>query len=96
MIPSEIIAILTPIVIFLVVQASKYITGKISGVYIVALIVPLLSLAVAYLTDAVANPELSFWGQFGYGLLAVFVKELLKQLQQAVAVIGNTIISIFK
>ncbi len=80
---SEIITLLTPLVVFGVTELVKFMLPKVQGWMILLLIVPLLSLLLAWLSDLLIAPDLGFWPQFIYGLLAVFVKELFKQLKPA-------------
>ena len=75
---SDIVLILAPLVVWGATELVKYILPKVSGWVIVTVIVPLLSLAAAYLAPLLGATD--FWLQFGVGLLAVFVNELKKQL----------------
>jgi hypothetical protein len=77
----ELVSLLSPLVVFAATELVKKVSPKISGWILVMLIVPLLSVAVAWVTEILLVPGLSFWAQFGYGLLAVFVNELFKQLK---------------
>ena len=75
---SDIVLILAPLVVWGATELVKYILPKVSGWVIVTVIVPLLSLAAAYIAPLLGASD--FWVQFGVGLLAVFVNELKKQL----------------
>lgn len=75
---SDIVLILAPLVVWGATELVKYILPKVSGWVIVTVIVPLLSLAAAYIAPLLGATD--FWLQFGVGLLAVFVNELKKQL----------------
>ena len=85
---STIINILMPAIIFFASYLTNLIKAKITGTGIggtvlVAIIIPLLSLAIAYIGFLIV-PGLNFWLSAGLGLLSVFINELLKQLKQSV------------
>jgi len=82
-IAAEFVAILTPLVVYFVTWLIRKFVPDVTGWFIVMFIVPLLSLGLTWVTGLLGNPELTFWGQFAYGLLAVFVNELYKQLKPA-------------
>ena len=82
-IAAEVVTILTPLVVYGVTWLIRKFVPNVAGWFIVMFIVPLLSLGITWVTGLLGNPELTFWGQFAYGLLAVFVNELLKQLKPA-------------
>lgn len=81
--PTEVISLLAPLVVFGATQLVKWILPKLDGWIIVSIIVPLLSVIAAWVAQLI-NPALAFWSQVGLGLLAVFVAELIKQLGQLV------------
>ena len=78
---EELVALITPLVVYGVTELVKKFLGSVSGWVIVMLIVPLLSIGVTWLSGLLLNTGMSFWEQAGFGLLAVFVNELLKQLK---------------
>ena len=78
MVATDLIVILTPLVVWGATELLKYALPKISGWIIVTLVVPALSLIAAYIAPLLGATD--FWLQFGVGLLAVFVNELKKQL----------------
>ena len=78
MVATDLIVILTPLVVWGATELLKYALPKISGWIIVTLVVPILSLIAAYIAPLLGATD--FWLQFGVGLLAVFVNELKKQL----------------
>jgi hypothetical protein len=80
---TEIILAFTPLVVFFATQAVKWALGKVSGWVVVTIIVPALSLIVAWVSGLVIG-ELNLFPQVGVGLLAVFINELYRQLKQAV------------
>ncbi|GJQ43999.1 MAG: hypothetical protein JETCAE03_34970 [Ignavibacteriaceae bacterium] len=80
--PSEVIALLAPIVVFAATQFVKWVLPKLDGWIIVTIIVPLLSVIAAWLAQLIV--PVAFWPQVLLGLLAVFVAELIKQLGQLV------------
>jgi len=79
--PSELIILLAPLVVFAVTYLIKWLIPKIPGWTIVSIIVPLFSVIAAWVAQMI-NPELSFWLQVGLGLISVFVAEIIKQLSQ--------------
>jgi hypothetical protein len=79
----DIIAALTPIAVFGAVQLVKFVVGRVPGWIVVTFVVPVLSLAVAYVPGLIVE-GIGFWQHFGLGLLAVFVNEFYRQLKQAV------------
>jgi hypothetical protein len=96
MLPNELIVALSPVVVYIAVQVVKMVAGRLPGAVIVAIIVPLLSLLVAFVTDLIVSPDISFWAQAGYGLLAVFVNEIIRQLQQAAGTLSGSIMSLLR
>lgn len=69
-----------PIIVWLIAQVAQLIKGKISGIIIVTVIVPLVSLAVAWVTTLVGGSN--FWLTFAIGFLAIALNELKSQLSQ--------------
>lgn len=80
--PLSIVAYLAPFIVFLVTQIVKWIKPLLPS-WILGVIVPGLSLAVAYLMGLAENPELAFLPQFLLGLASTFVHQLYKQLTSA-------------
>jgi len=80
--PTELIAVLTPVVVFGAVQLLKLVLPKIPGWALLAIVVPVLSAVVAWISQIIVGGVIGFWAQVGLGLLAVFVNELLKQIRQ--------------
>lgn len=78
MVATDLIVILTPLVIWGATELLKFALPKVSGWVIVTLVVPVLSLVGAYIAPLLGASD--FWVQFGVGLLAVFINELKKQL----------------
>ena len=83
-VPVEIITLFAPLVIFAATELVKWLLPKLPGWTIVSLIVPLLSITAAWLAGLIV-PGLAFWPQVIFGLLAVFINELIKQLKQLFA-----------
>jgi hypothetical protein len=83
-VPTEIVVLFAPLVIFAAAELVKWLLPKLPGWSIVSLIVPLLSLISAWLITAVV-PGSTFWPTVLFGLLAVFVNELIRQLKQLFA-----------
>jgi hypothetical protein len=78
---AELVTILTPLVVYGVIELVKLATAKIPGWVIVSIGVPLLSAAVTYVSTLLTGAT-AFWQQFAFGFLAVFVSELIKQLKR--------------
>jgi hypothetical protein len=77
--PETVVLILTPVVIYLVTYLiDKYLVRIPSGM-IPAILVPVLSLAAAWLASLII-PETNFWLRCGAGLLAVFIAEIMKRV----------------
>lgn len=81
---TELVTLFTPLVVYGVTWIVRKFAPGLPGWVVVMLIVPLLSLAVVALTGLLGQTSLTFWQQFAYGLLAVFVNELYVQLKPAV------------
>lgn len=79
---EQLLTIITPLVVYGVVELVKWILPKVSGWVIVSCIVPLLSALATFATEWFTGAS-GFWPQFVVGLLAVFVNELIRQLRQA-------------
>ena len=77
---TTLVLILTPVIVWLITAVIKpFITGKFSGVIIVGVVVPVLSLLATWIGGMIL-PETN-WLQLVVGLLAVFIRELIKQLK---------------
>jgi len=78
----ELVTLFSPLVVFGSTELIKYflptIQTKIPGWLVISFLVPALSMLLAWL---VPSTEFSFWIQVVYGLGAVFIRELMKQLQ---------------
>lgn len=73
---------LMPLVIFGVTWLVKTIKPTLSGVVIVAVIIPLLSVVGAVIGTFVGSTT-AFWAQFALNFLAIAVNEIIKQLKQS-------------
>lgn len=85
--PTDLVALVVPIVVWLATTAVNWIKSKLSsggfgGTIVVTLIVPALSLAVAWITETLLNPGLSFWVLVALGILGTFFNEFIKQWTQ--------------
>lgn len=78
---GSVVAYLTPFIVFGAVQVVKLIKPLIP-IWILGIIVPGLSAAVAFLQTATDNAD-SWLIQFGLGLAATFVHQIYKQLTTA-------------
>lgn len=80
--PSGLIAWLSPVIIWGTIEIAK-LFKKIPGGVILYLVVPLLSLASAWVLEKLQLTDLNFWLQFLYGFLAVVIDQLKSRLQKA-------------
>jgi hypothetical protein len=78
----DFISLLTPLVVYGVTELVKWAIPKIPGWLIVSFLVPLFSIAVTWISGLLSSPEMNFWIQVAYGLLAVFIREILHQFSQ--------------
>lgn len=78
---TELITLLTPLIVFGAVELVKWALPKVPGWVVVGIIVPALSAAVTLIAEMLTGAT-GFWAQFGLGFLAVFVNELVRQLRQ--------------
>lgn len=78
---SQIVVLLTPVVVWLVTQLAKFLFN-VSGKWIPIIIVPVLSIAITLLAGFIPSVDTNFWVQVGFGLLAVFMNELIVQLKK--------------
>lgn len=86
--PTEIVAVLMPLIVWLATTTINWIRAKVStggfgGLVVVQLIVPILSLLVAWIADYALNPGLSFWLLVALGILGTYLSELIKQWTQS-------------
>lgn len=89
LIPNDIIALLMPVVVWLATTAANWIKEKVTGgsfggTIVVTLIVPVLSLAAAWVAEQILNPGLDFWVLVALGILGTFFNEFIKQWTQTV------------
>ena len=76
---NQIFLYLTPFIVWGVTAIVKKIKPLVPGWVLVSVVVPLLSVALALAGNYAGN---NIFIQFGLGLLAVFIAELLKQIKQ--------------
>ena len=79
--PIEIINLLAPVIVWVAVQAFKWLLPKVPGWAILSIAVPALSALAAWLVSFI-SPESSFLLQVVLGLLSVFIAEIIRQFQQ--------------
>jgi hypothetical protein len=79
----QLITTLTPLIVWLVTWIIRKYLSTMPGWVITTLVVPALSAIVAWVSSALGSTELTWLMQFGYGLLAVFVNEFIKQIKPA-------------
>ena len=79
MTPEQIILLFTPLVVWLITEAVKWITKTISSQILLFVIVPLVSLGIGWLGQLT---ELTIWWQQALiGLGGIALNELLKHLK---------------
>lgn len=76
---TQIVLLLTPLVVWLATWLVKQVLSSLPGWVLVGLIVPLISIIVALISNAISIAD-NFWIQVAIGVLAVFINEVKKQL----------------
>jgi hypothetical protein len=79
---TTLITFLMPLVVFGATYIVKWASPKLSGITIVAVVVPVLSVAGAFL-ESLLGGTTGFWLQAVLNMLAVTINEIVKQLKQA-------------
>ena len=79
--PTEIITLLTPLILFGCTALVKWLYPKMPGWLILSVVVPVLSVLAALIVTLII-PGLGFFIHVALGLLSVFVAELIRQFQQ--------------
>lgn len=77
--PADAVALLTPFIVFAAIQVFKLVK-PILPAWILGILVPGLSALAVYLTNLLGAPDVSWIAQFGLGLAATFVHQVIKQL----------------
>ena len=77
---QQIILLLTPVIVWIVTWMVKNLFSKLPGWAVVGIVVPLISLALALITNAISIGD-NFWLQLAIGVIAVFINEIKKQVQ---------------
>lgn len=76
---SELVIVFTPLIVYLATLLITWIAPKIQGLAILLVLVPILSFVTALVSSWVL-PEgtgFGFWADFGLGLAAVFLNEVV-------------------
>lgn len=86
-VPNDLVALLMPVVVWLATTVVNWLKslvtgGGFGGTVVVTLIVPVLSLATAWIADQLLNPGLNFWLLVALGILGTFFNEFIKQWTQ--------------
>lgn len=88
---NDLLVLLGPIVVKIATTTANWIknligsTGGFGGSVMVILVVPVLSLIVAYLTHLLVEPSFSIWIVFIINLVSVYINEVIKQIKQTSA-----------
>ena len=77
---QQIILLVTPVIVWVVTWMVKNLFSKLPGWAVVGIVVPLISLALALITNAIAIGD-NFWLQLAVGVIAVFINEVKKQIK---------------
>jgi len=77
---QQIILLITPVIVWVVTWMVKNLFSKLPGWAVVGIVVPLISLALALITNAISIGD-NFWLQLAVGVIAVFINEIKKQIQ---------------
>ena len=78
---TQIVFLLTPLLVWLATKLVRYVLSSLPGWVVVLIVVPILSIVITSLASIFSSFGDSFWVQVVYGLLAVFVNELVKQFK---------------
>lgn len=81
--PLSIVEAITPLLIMLATALVKKISPSIPSWVIPTFIVTGLSALITYLNNLLGDPSLPWLAQFIYGLLAVFLHQVSKQVETA-------------
>lgn len=81
MLPEAVVAILMPLIVFGATALVKKLFAITNGAVIVSVVVPILSLAGAWIAT-ILTPELSYWIFLGLNLISVFVSQVVIQIQK--------------
>jgi mannose/fructose/N-acetylgalactosamine-specific phosphotransferase system component IIC len=78
---NDIVLAVTPFIVLLATSAVTYIRRRIPDWVVVTLIVPVVSMGYAVLSELLLNPAIVWYYQFLYGLVAVFIYQVVQKLQ---------------
>lgn len=78
---TQIITLLMPLIVFGATELVKVVNRNISGVLVVAVVVPGLSALIAFIGTLI-TPEATWLVNFVVGFISVFVNELIRQLRR--------------
>lgn len=84
---NDLITAVTPLVVLGATATVTYLKKRIPDWLVVSLVVPLLSAGYALISNLIGDPDLIWWQQFAYGLIAVYVHQLYKKLKNTDEVI---------
>ena len=76
---QQIILLLTPVIVWIVTWMVKNLFSKLPGWAVVGIVVPIISLILALITNAISIGD-NFWLQLAVGVIAVFIHEIKKQV----------------
>ena len=77
---QQIILLVTPIIVWVVTWMVKNLFSKLPGWAVVGIVVPVISLALALITNVLTIGD-NFWLQLVVGVIAVFINEVKKQIK---------------
>ena len=77
---QQIILLVTPVIVWVVTWMVKNLFSKLPGWAVVGIVVPVISLALALITNVMAIGD-NFWLQLVVGVIAVFINEVKKQIK---------------
>jgi hypothetical protein len=78
---ADLIDALTPLIVLGATAVVTWARKKIPDIVIITLIVPIISLGYALLTEFIDGGILVWWQQAIYGLIAVFIHQVYRKFQ---------------
>ena len=77
---QQIVLLVTPVVVWIATWIVKNLFLRLPGWAVVGIVVPVISLALALITNVMAIGD-NFWLQLVVGVIAVFINEVGKQIK---------------
>lgn len=86
-VPNDLVLLLMPVLVWVATTTVNWLRSKVGsggfgGTVVITLLVPGLSLLIAWLAEMALNPGISFWLLFAFGILGTYFNEVIKQWTQ--------------